>query len=72
LTAISSFNGDPSAHTFARKDEKALGEALFLGKFMASTLGIVTTLLLLLAIPCSRFMESGIPLGVTFLLLPRR
>ena len=50
------------------KTRKALeGKPLFLGNIMASTLGIVTPFCSCSAIPLFiGFMESGIPLGVTF------
>ena len=50
------------------KTRKALeGKPLFIGNIMASTLGIVTPFCSCSAIPLFLgFMESGIPLGVTF------
>jgi len=52
----------------AEKTRKALeGKPLFLGNLMASTLGIVTPFCSCSAIPLFLgFVESGIPLGVTF------
>lgn len=52
----------------AEKTRKALeGKPLFIGNLMASTLGIVTPFCSCSAIPLFLgFMESGIPLGVTF------
>jgi hypothetical protein len=52
----------------AERTRKALeGKSLFVGNVMASTLGIVTPFCSCSAIPLFLgFMESGIPLGVTF------
>ena len=68
LTAIVFIVGIIRSYFSPEKTRKALeGKPLFLGNVMASTLGIVTPFCSCSAIPLFiGFMESGIPLGVTF------
>ena len=68
LTAIVFVVGIIRSYFSPEKTRKALeGKPLFLGNIMASTLGIVTPFCSCSAIPLFiGFMESGIPLGVTF------
>ncbi len=68
LTAIVFVVGIIRSYFSPEKTRKALeGRPLFLGNVMASTLGIVTPFCSCSAIPLFiGFMESGIPLGVTF------
>jgi uncharacterized protein len=68
LTAIVFIVGIIRSYFSPEKTRKALeGKPLFLGNIMASTLGIVTPFCSCSAIPLFiGFMESGIPLGVTF------
>jgi hypothetical protein len=68
LTAIVFFVGIIRSYFSPEKTRKALeGKPLFLGNIMASSLGIVTPFCSCSAIPLFiGFMESGIPLGVTF------
>ncbi len=68
LTAIVFVVGIIRSYFSPEKTRKVLeGKPLFLGNIMASTLGIVTPFCSCSAIPLFiGFMESGIPLGVTF------
>jgi uncharacterized membrane protein YraQ (UPF0718 family) len=68
LTAIVFVVGIIRSYFSPEKTRKALeGKPLFVGNIMASTLGIVTPFCSCSAIPLFiGFMESGIPLGVTF------
>jgi uncharacterized membrane protein YraQ (UPF0718 family) len=68
LTAIVFVVGIIRSYFSPEKTRKALeGKPLFLGNIMASMLGIVTPFCSCSAIPLFiGFMESGIPLGVTF------
>jgi uncharacterized protein len=68
LTAIVFVVGIIRSYFSPAKTRKALeGKPLFLGNVMASTLGIVTPFCSCSAIPLFiGFVESGIPLGVTF------
>ena len=68
LTAIVFVVGIIRSYFSPERTRKALeGKPLFLGNVMASTLGIVTPFCSCSAIPLFiGFMESGIPLGVTF------
>jgi uncharacterized protein len=68
LTAIVFVVGIIRSFFSPEKTRKALeGKPLFVGNVMASTLGIVTPFCSCSAIPLFLgFMESGIPLGVTF------
>ena len=68
LTVIVFAVGIIRSYFSPEKTRKALeGKPLFLGNIMASTLGIVTPFCSCSAIPLFiGFMESGIPLGVTF------
>jgi uncharacterized membrane protein YraQ (UPF0718 family) len=68
LTAIVFVVGIIRSYFSPAKTRKALeGKPLFLGNIMASALGIVTPFCSCSAIPLFiGFMESGIPLGVTF------
>ncbi|MDP2839019.1 MAG: permease [Syntrophales bacterium] len=68
LTAIVFVVGIIRSYFSPEKTRKALeGKPLFLGNIMASSLGIVTPFCSCSAIPLFiGFMESGIPLGVTF------
>jgi len=68
LTAIVFVVGIIRSYFSPDKTRRALeGKPLFLGNIMASTLGIVTPFCSCSAIPLFiGFMESGIPLGVTF------
>ncbi|MDA8123735.1 MAG: permease [Deltaproteobacteria bacterium] len=68
LVAIVFVVGIIRSYFSPEKTRKALeGKPLFLGNVMASTLGIVTPFCSCSAIPLFiGFMESGIPLGVTF------
>lgn len=68
LTAIVFIVGIIRSYFSPEKTRKALeGKPLFLGNVMASTLGIVTPFCSCSAIPLFiGFVESGIPLGVTF------
>ena len=68
LTAIVFVVGIIRSYFSPEKTRKALeGKPLFLGNVMASTLGIVTPFCSCSAIPLFiGFVESGIPLGVTF------
>ena len=68
LTAIVFIVGIIRSYFSPEKTRKTLeGKPLFLGNIMASTLGIVTPFCSCSAIPLFiGFMESGIPLGVTF------
>jgi uncharacterized protein len=68
LTAIVFVVGIIRSFFSPEKTRKALeGKPLFLGNIMASTLGIATPFCSCSAIPLFiGFMESGIPLGVTF------
>jgi uncharacterized protein len=68
LTAIVFVVGIIRSYFSPEKTRKALeGKPLFLGNIMASTLGIVTPFCSCSAIPLFiGFVESGIPLGVTF------
>src|SRR5450759_5088973 len=68
LTVIVFVVGIIRSYFSPEKTRKALeGKPLFLGNIMASSLGIVTPFCSCSAIPLFiGFMESGIPLGVTF------
>ena len=68
LTGIVFVVGIIRSYFSPEKTRKALeGKPLFLGNIMASSLGIVTPFCSCSAIPLFiGFMESGIPLGVTF------
>lgn len=68
LTVIVFIVGIIRSYFSPEKTRKALeGKPLFLGNVMAGTLGIVTPFCSCSAIPLFiGFMESGIPLGVTF------
>jgi uncharacterized protein len=68
LTAIVFVVGIIRSYFTPEKTRKALeGKPLFVGNIMASTLGIVTPFCSCSAIPLFiGFVESGIPLGVTF------
>lgn len=68
LTLIVFVVGIIRTYFSAERTRKALeGKPLFVGNVMASTLGIVTPFCSCSAIPLFLgFMESGIPLGVTF------
>ncbi|MHB8907912.1 MAG: permease [Syntrophales bacterium] len=68
LTLIVFVVGIIRSYFSPEKTRRALeGKPLFLGNIMASTLGIVTPFCSCSAIPLFiGFMESGIPLGVTF------
>ena len=68
LTVIVFVVGIIRSYFSPEKTRKALeGKPLFIGNIMASTLGIVTPFCSCSAIPLFiGFMESGIPLGVTF------
>ncbi len=68
LTAIVFVVGIIRSYFSPEKTRKALeGKPLFLGNIMASTLGIATPFCSCSAIPLFiGFVESGIPLGVTF------
>lgn len=68
LTLIVFFVGIIRSYFSPEKTRKALeGKSLFVGNVMASTLGIVTPFCSCSAIPLFLgFVESGIPLGVTF------
>lgn len=68
LTIIVFVVGIIRSYFSPEKTRKALeGRPLFIGNIMASTLGIVTPFCSCSAIPLFLgFMESGIPLGVTF------
>jgi len=68
LTVIVFVVGIIRSYFSPEKTRKALeGKPLFLGNIMASTLGIVTPFCSCSAIPLFiGFMETGIPLGVTF------
>ncbi|MCE5265964.1 MAG: permease [Deltaproteobacteria bacterium] len=68
LTVIVFVVGIIRTYFSPQKTRKALeGKPLFLGNIMASTLGIVTPFCSCSAIPLFiGFVESGIPLGVTF------
>jgi uncharacterized membrane protein YraQ (UPF0718 family) len=68
LTFIVFFVGIIRSYFSPEKTRRALeGKPLFVGNVMASTLGIVTPFCSCSAIPLFLgFMESGIPLGVTF------
>jgi uncharacterized membrane protein YraQ (UPF0718 family) len=68
LTAIVFIVGIIRSYFSPEKTRKALeGKPLFLGNIMASTFGIVTPFCSCSAIPLFiGFVESGIPLGVTF------
>ena len=75
LTVIVFVVGIIRSYFSPEKTRKALeGKPLFIGNIMASTLGIVTPFCSCSAIPLFiGFVESGIPLGVTFSFLsPRR
>jgi len=68
LTSIVFIVGIIRSYFSPEKTRKALeGRPLFIGNIMASTLGIVTPFCTCSAIPLFiGFVESGIPLGVTF------
>ena len=68
LTAVVFVVGIVRSYFSPEKTRKALeGKPLFLGNIMASSLGVVTPFCSCSAIPLFiGFMESGIPLGVTF------
>ena len=74
LTLIVFVVGIIRSYFSPEKTRKKLGgEKLFTGNIMASWLGVVTPFCLLPAIPLFLgFVESGVPLGVTFSFLDCR